>query len=122
MPDRLTSHYDPVDVVLRAYGAGPSLSFNTPGDNTAYTPPAGKSILLQYLCLSADGANNAPVLVAVKFTGSSVFFKMSLVPGAIWARNIGAGKRCLRGLVDEALIVNLDVAQMVHVSHEHEDF
>ena len=92
------------------------------GDNTIYTPATGKAVGLQYICLSADGANTADVTATVKFgAGGAAKYKLSLKPGAIWARNIGARMRWLAGAVDEALIVNLSAVQNVHVSAEVED-
>lgn len=92
------------------------------GDTTIYTPPTGKKAGLQYVCLSADGANSADVVVIVKFgAGGSAKYKLSLKPGAIWARNIGARMRWLLGAVNEPLVVNLNAAQSVHVSVEVEE-
>ena len=90
------------------------------GDNTHHTPDSGKAIRLQYVCLSADGGNGADVTAVVKFgaAGASLY-KVSLKPGAMWARNIGAGRRSVQGAVDESLIVNLTGAETVHVSTEH---
>ena len=92
------------------------------GDTTVATPASGKHLGLQYICLSADGANTADVTVIVKFgAAGGAKYKVSLKAGAIWARNIGARMRWLPGAVDEALFVNLSAAQIVHVSIESED-
>ena len=85
------------------------------------TPESGKFLLIQYLCLSADGGNTASVTATV-IVGSSTKYKVSLKPGAIWARNIGAGRRVVTGEVDEPLKINLSAAQSVHVSHEREEY
>lgn len=75
---------------------------------------------LYYISLSANGANSADVTATVKI-GSSSKYKVSLKAGAIWARNIGAGKKYLTGSAGEDIIVNLSAAQTVHVSVEYTD-
>lgn len=99
-----------------------ALTINGAGDNTVKTPATGTRLILQYLCLSADGANTADVTATVKWSGGATLYKISLKAGAIWARNIGAGRRVLDGAIDQALLVNLSAAQAVHVSHESEEF
>lgn len=96
-------------------------SASSSGDNTIFTPDSGEITRVHYISLSADGANSADVTAIVKFgAGGSANYKVSLKAGAIFARNIGAGKRYMQGAVDEALIVNLSAAQTVHVSVEAE--
>jgi len=122
MADQLDEHAPPVNVYQRRTNAKAE-TFSSSGDNTIRTPESGKYVLLQYLCLSADGANGADVTATVKWAGmSDALYKVSLKPGAIWARNIGAGRRVVTGDVDQALVVNLSVAQSVHVSHESQEY
>lgn len=91
------------------------------GDNTIFTPGGGQSSRVYYISLSADGSNSADVTAIVKFgAGGSAKYKVSLKAGAIFARNIGAGKRYMQGAANEAVIVNLSAAQTVHVSVEAE--
>lgn len=91
------------------------------GDNTIFTPTGGTASRVHYISLSADGANSADVTAIVKFgAGGSAKYKVSLKAGAIFARNIGAGKRYMQGATNEAVIVNLSTAQTVHVSVEAE--
>jgi len=75
---------------------------------------------LYYISLSANGANSADVTATVKI-GASSKYKVSLKAGAIWARNIGAGKKYLTGSAGDDIIVNLSAAQTVHVSVEYTD-
>lgn len=99
-----------------------STDATTSGDITIHTPAAGKKIRLYYLCLNASGGNTADVATIVKFAAAGATkFKHSLKAGAIWARNIGAGRRYIEGAVNEALIVNLSATQTVHVSIEYEE-
>jgi hypothetical protein len=103
-------------------GGAFGVTVSTPGDNTVLSPAGGKRLGLQYICLSADGGNSGDVTVIIKFGGSGGSkYKVSLKPGAIWARNIGARMRWLAGAVDEVLIANLSAAQNVHISVESED-
>jgi hypothetical protein len=96
-------------------------SASSSGDNTIFTPGGGQSSRVYYLALSADGGNSADVTAIVKFgAGGSAKYKVSLKPGSMFARNIGAGKRYMQGAANEALIVNLSAAQTVHVSVEAE--
>jgi hypothetical protein len=90
------------------------------GDNTFHTPASGKQIRLEYVSLSADAANSSAVTATVKLAGGDRY-KVSLLPGAIWARNIGAGKRHVLGATDQPLVVNLSAAQSVHVSIEYDE-
>jgi len=98
-----------------------SVSVSSSGDNTAHTPASGKAIRLAYLSLSADAGNTAAVVALVKLTGVGEPYKVSLVAGAIWARNVGAGLRFLLGNTDAPLVVNLNAAQQVHVSFEYDE-
>lgn len=75
---------------------------------------------LYYICLSADGANTADVRVVVRI-GASQKYTLSLKPGVIWARNIGAGRKYITGSTGDDIIVNLSAAQTVHVSVEYAD-
>lgn len=95
-----------------------STSISSSGDNSIVaitdTPK------LYYISLSADGANTADVAATVKI-GTSEKYKVSLKAGAIWARNIGAGRWYVTGSAGEDIIVNLSAAQTVHVSVEYAD-
>lgn len=92
---------------------------NSTGDTSIVTASVGQNLRLHYLCLSANGANSADVTVSVKI-GSSVLYKVSLKPGAIWARNISAGRRYLSGSAGDDLLVTLSADQTVHTSAEYE--
>lgn len=99
-----------------------AVSVNLSGNNTVVTPSSGNGIGLQYICLSADGGNGGSVVATVKFgTGGSAKYIVNLLPGAIWARNIGARMRWLAGAADAPLIVSLNAAETVHVSIEYEE-
>lgn len=105
----------PYDATYEAKAA----TYSSSGNNTHHTPASGKQINLCYVCLSADGANVGDVTVIVKFgAGGASKYKISLKPGALWARNIGAGRRTVKGTVDETLVINLSAAETVHVSTE----
>jgi hypothetical protein len=89
------------------------------GDTVIYTPPSGKQPQMFYYCLNASGSNTAPVTVTLRFASGSPICTLSLVPGAILSRNIGAGKFCLHGVPDDTIIVNLGTAQTVNYSLEY---
>jgi hypothetical protein len=89
------------------------------GDTNIATTTAGQTLRLYYICLSANGANSADVTATVKL-GATTLFKVSLKAGAIWARNIGAGRRYIAGALGDDLLVTLSAAQTVHVSAEYE--
>lgn len=96
-----------------------SVDATTIGDTNIATTTAGQTLRLYYICLSANGANSADVTVTIKL-GATTMFKISLKAGAIWARNIGAGRRYIAGALGEDLLVTLSAAQTVHVSAEYE--
>jgi hypothetical protein len=99
-----------------------ALTVSASGDNTIVTPASGKAVRLYYVSLSAHDGNGAGVTCILKFgTGGSAKYKVSLTPKAIWARNIGAGRRYLQGAVDAPLVVNLSAAQSIHASIEYEE-
>jgi len=95
-----------------------AIDATTMGDNTIVA--ITNAPRLYYICLSANGANSADVTAIVKI-GTSEKFKVSLKAGAMFARNIGAGRRYLTGSAGNDIIVNLSAAQTVHVSAEYED-
>lgn len=90
----------------------------SPGDNIIVA--ITNTPKLYYISLSANGANSTDVTATVKI-GLSSKYKVSLKAGAIWARNIGAGRKYLTGSVGDDIIVNLSTAQTVHVSVEYAD-
>lgn len=92
---------------------------STIGDTVIVAVGGAQTLRLAYLCLSANGANSADVTVTVK-TGATVLYKLSLKAGAMFARNIGAGRRYLAGSAGDDLIVELSAAQLVHVNAEYE--
>lgn len=96
-----------------------SADANTLGDNLIIDATAGQELRVYYICLSADGANAADVTATVKI-GTDEPFKMSLKPGSMWARNIGAGHKYLAGNAGDNLVVDLSDAQTVYVSVEYE--
>jgi hypothetical protein len=75
---------------------------------------------LYYISLSANGGNSADVTAIVKI-GASTKYKVSLKAGAIWARNVGAGRAYISGSAGDDIVVNLSAAQTVHVSVEYAD-
>lgn len=99
-----------------------AMTASAAGESQVVQPEGGRAVGLQYICLSADGANTADVTVGVRFgVGGSDIYRVNLKPGAIWARNIGARTNWLAGGVDEPLLVNLSAGQVVHVSVEVEE-
>ena len=92
------------------------------GDNSIIIPDASKRIRLYYIMLNADGSNTTDVTVTVKFgAGGDPKYKLSLRKGAIFARNIGAGRRYIEGGVGEALVFSLSTAvNGLHWSVEYE--
>lgn len=99
-----------------AAGSG-TVSFS--GDTVIYTPPSGKAPQMFYYTLNASGSNTAPVTVTLRFASGSPICTLSLVPGAIFSRNIGAGKFCLHGVPDDTIVVNLSSSQTVNYSIEY---
>ena len=94
-------------------------SISTSGDNVALTPPTGLKPQIFYLAMSADGTNTAPVTVTLRFTSGTALYTVSLVPGAIFSRNIGAGKFSAHGAPDDQVIVNLSSGQLVNWNLEY---
>jgi hypothetical protein len=95
-----------------------TMTITASGDNTVYTPAAGKKVRLYFFGYSA-GADVHGVLVGLKFTGTAVFDQQYLIaPGQPFARNIKAGNGYVDGPVDGALVANLDDAQTVYVNYE----
>lgn len=90
----------------------------TSGDNTIVS--ITNTPRLYYISLSANGANSADVTAIVKI-GASTKYKVSLKAGAIWSRNIGAGRSYVTGSAGDDIIVNLSAVQTVHVSVEYSD-
>lgn len=124
--------YTPVSGRLPVDGSGvtqpiseaPSAISATTADATASGDNTVVSITnnprLYYISLSANGANSADVTAIVKI-GATSKYKVSLKAGAIWARNVGAGRNYITGASGEDIIVNLSAAQTVHVSVEYAD-
>lgn len=103
------------------YSAKAGTAFSS-GDTTIHTPAAGKAIRLHYISINADGANSTDCTTILKFAaGGSSIYKLCLKAGAMWARNIGAGRRYIQGGINEALIINLSAAQNIHYSIEYEE-
>ena len=110
----------PVSVALSTYTAL-SGTVSAAGDNTVIAPAAGKTSRMYYLALSAGATNAADVTVTVRFASGSAMYKVDLVPGAIYARNVGAGKNYLAGSVNDAIIINLSAPFTVNWSIEHDE-
>jgi len=90
------------------------------GDTAILAPPAGQSVRLFYLCLGCLGTNTASLVVTARFGANPAIYTIPLVPGAIWARNIGAGKFYQQGqAVDETLILNNSTGESVCWSAEY---
>ena len=88
---------------------GISGTISSVGDNDIIIPPAGQSVRLFYICLNAPSANAASVTARARFGANPPIYTLNLVPGAIWARNIGAGRFYQQSqAVDEKLTVSLD--------------
>jgi hypothetical protein len=96
-----------------------SVDATASGATTIVAVGGSQTLRLAYLCLSADGANSADVTATVKI-GSAIIYKLSLKAGAMWARNIGAGRRYLAGAVGDDLTIELSASQTVHVNTEYE--
>jgi hypothetical protein len=111
----------PVSVALSTYTAL-SGTVSSAGANTVVTPAAGKTARLYYLALSASATNATDVTVNVTFTSSvTPMYTVNLVPGAIYARNVGAGKNYLSGAVNDSIILNLSSLATVNWSIEHDE-
>jgi len=82
------------------------------------TPTSGRAVNLYYISLSADYTNTTSVVATVK-TGTTERYKVCLAPGAIYGRNVGAGKFYVAGAIDETLVLNLSAAQTVYYSVEY---
>ena len=98
---------------------GLSGTVSSMGDNVILNPGVGQSVRLFYLCLGAPGSNVADVTVAVRFGAASAIYTIPLIPGFIWARNIGAGRFYMQGQPDDNLILNLSAAESVCWSTEY---
>lgn len=95
------------------------------GDTAILTPTAGQSVRLFYINLGSPGSNTlATQIVTVRFGANAPIYTIPLVPGAIFARNIGAGGRAAgyyqQGqAINEQLILNLTVNEPVTWSVEY---
>jgi hypothetical protein len=90
------------------------------GDATILTPPGGQSVRLFYLCLGSPGGNTGAQTVTARFGANAPIYTIPLVPGAIWARNIGAGRFYQQGqAVNESLTLNLSTGEAVCWSAEY---
>lgn len=112
LPVRLYDEYADTNAVNATAG-----TVSASGTTTIFTPSAGQRSRLLYLCLSSPGDNTTDVTVTVR-TGSTDRYKVTLVPGALWARNLMAGRRFVLGALDEVIVLNLSVSQTVHWSLE----
>lgn len=94
-----------------------ALTVNTIGDNTIYTPAAGKKVRLHWLGMSASQNNAGENKVTVKFAsgGSAKYIWRMGNPGAFshWEP--------IEGAVNEAFIVNLTTADAVDVNYTLEE-
>lgn len=97
-------------------------TFNTTGNNTIHTPTVGMRTRIHYMSMNASPGNSNAVVATVKFTAAGAgIWNYELLPGAIWARNVGAGRRYIEGGVNEALIVNMSSNQRIYWSIEYEE-
>lgn len=115
-----TNNIGDVDVITLPLDSriATAVDASTSGDTTIVS--ITNSPRLYYISLSANGANSADVTVVVKI-GASTKYKVSLKAGAIWARNVGAGRSYITGSAGDDIVVNLSTAQTVHVSVEYAD-
>jgi len=95
-----------------------TVTATTSGVTTLLTPGAGNALTLRYMCLSADFSNTTQVVVTVQFSSGSPLYRVALAPGAIWARNIGAGRWNVQGATNATLQVSLSANQTVYASFE----
>lgn len=99
-----------------------SIQASAAGNTAVQAPSSGRAIRLFYLVVNADGANSGDVTAALRFGAAGVLlYPISLKPGSIFARNIGAGRRYIQGVVGESLFINLSDAQTVNVTIEWEE-
>jgi hypothetical protein len=90
------------------------------GDNTVYTPAAGKSIRLKWLYLATLDSNSANVVAKVRFstqTNAQAFYTAVMgKPGIFSHRTVR------EGAINDTLIINLSTGQPVYVSFDVEEF
>ncbi len=87
------------------------------GDNVVITPAAGKTVRVYYLSFGADQNNSTQVIVRLRPSSlalGSSWYTYPLVPGAVIARNVGAGKFYVAGGVNDTIIVNLSGSLTVY--------
>lgn len=84
---------------------------------TIYSPAGGNWIQLLYVCAYAAGANTASVVVSIML-GSRILYKIELLPGSAFARNIGAGRYGRKGAPNESLSVTVTPPQTIQFSYE----
>lgn len=87
------------------------------GDNIVHTPALGKRVQLFYICLSNSGIPASPTVVCTVRLGGVSLYKVSLVPGAIWAHNVKTQYGL--GAVNADVVVNNSVAQNVIASIDY---
>lgn len=91
------------------------------GSGTIHATTGGKTLQLYYYMLNADPANAGPITVTLSFTSGATVTKVSLVPGAILARNVGAGKYYLAGAVSDNLLVSISGTGTLNWATEHKE-
>lgn len=99
-----------------------SLVTTSAGLNLFVNPASGKSVRLHYLHMNATGSNAGDVKTSLRFTNVGAdLYPNSLKPGAIFARNVGAGRRYIQGAPNEALFLNFVGAGEVNATVEYEE-
>ena len=86
------------------------------GNTTVYTPTAGKSIRLKWLGMSSPSTNTATTVATVSLGSNTIYIWDMGAPGAF------AHGSVREGAVNGTLVVNLSVAQTVHVNMDLEEF
>ena len=109
-------------IISKRFGpaSGTSTTINTSGDNTIYTPAAGKSVRLKWIYLQADDGNGSAVTAAVKFAAHTAFYSVKLNPAKVPLFMHSAVRE---GAADEVLKVNLSAGSLpVLVNIDVEEF
>ncbi|HEX4843182.1 MAG TPA: hypothetical protein VFV57_05885 [Limnobacter sp.] len=100
-----------------------AINTSTAGNTVVVTPSSGKAVRLWWYNITADADNTAKVVSGLRFGAAGAFIYRSSLSkyGQGTAHSFKSGNSYVQGAVDEALFVNLDVAQLVYVNIDYEE-
>lgn len=94
-----------------------TFTVNTAGDNTVYTPAAGKAVKLLWYSYTSDAGNGSATKVILK-AGTTAIDTQSLSASQPFAHTIGGGRGFYDAGTNTAIVVNLSANNTVYVNLE----